>query len=1500
MNRHFTRRLALSVVGLMLPFSAFAQTLSTADLQRMIASLQAQIASLQAQLNNTQNNPQQCYVFRQNLRVGDGGTGADTRKDQDIAALIKVLAKEGLLEYDATVQPGTAGTSLKATYFSENVASAVVAFQEKYADEILTPNGLKRGSGFVGASTRAKLNQLSCGDTPVRPPENTTMLIPSTTKGDAPLYVRFTANVPTDTGSLRFFIDFGDGQTSTLSRLGPCPTEGVTCTLPLGATHLYTKSGIYSASLMRDDCTTACKGNGTVVSRATITVTDSKGTNISVISPNGGESWIVGETYQIRFAVNASQLTIGTLPSEYLVYLDKGYPSESTKKGVNSSFLIGRVKTDGEGVLQYTVPSSLVTWPGLGANYKIRVCEATACTTGDSSNADFAIGQGTGGSTVKAPVITSTSAKAAGNFEIDAGGEAFIVGTDLAGDDLNTVRVYIGGIQASVLAGNDTSLSIAVPSALTAGRSYNLYLANSRGSSNVVSVKVLSNVLTTGDAPSCTLSGDKLAYTWGDVIKLSWTSRNATYGAFLQDTSGKDTLWVPGDKLDTSGSATITANVLGNPTVTLLVYGNGGKGSCSIMLPISQTNTGISVISPNGGEQFNRGSTYGGSFSWNGFVPKDVHVYLYNTVSAQAQLASLGAVGAGSSAGDKSFSFTIPESAVPGSNYKILVCDDGNYSAISGKPICDISDNYVTVVSPTAPVTYEGQIFKKGETWNLRVPTIPGASVYLMNFWKEGDSGSFWENNREDHRWSYDGTYAFTPENPKYGEAPCNQNMRFESRGYTPNGWTDSRWVTVRVTCVDQVSPITVISPSGGENLLVGSNFEIRWGGGQNANGTYNGVDIRLIPRYCDPSGSCVPTTEVYHTITAGALRSSSYPWVVGHAASNTNYPNGYTVPEGSYYIQVCSSGTSVCDISDAPFTISSPATNPSITVTYPNGGEQLLMASTKDVDFRVTWISKNLSGTAYVYLHFTDGGTCLLGSTPVSQGYFPVTLTRDYQCSNIPSRVVPGQYKILLATDTTSPNGGVRGVSDTSDGYFTLSLPTAPASITVVSPNGGEVFTAGGTYGIQWRSQGVTSYTLSICVGPTDTVTGGLACSPIRSSLSATSYDGTGAGSGMYWWPISTAASYVPGNTLKIRIADATNPNIYDDSDAFFAITRGDTSSSVFIVNQNMSVTDQTVSPGSTNVLMTALTLDGTRLSESVSLSAIPFILSGTGNPAALQNCRLYDGSISLVSGAGLVNPGQFGEYAFTLTAPNIVAPGIKKKIDVRCDIGLTARGTYRWGVLNPPTPVTVTSGQKVDVSFNTFPGPVVSISGGVTLTPIGTKLVNQGQELSFAVTASTPSGEALSWTLLGTAFGSKLLPIGDVSLNGAISSLDASYIQQYVAGTKALTEGQKLLADVNQDGSITVADAERVLQMAVGTAQPVQTKRVFVWDTASTSPATYNATVTVRGVTSASIATETFPIVVGPRTVVQASPTNLSALASSITALQEMIDRLRKAYGY
>jgi len=119
----------------------------TTDVATLIAQLQAQIANLMAQLQALQaqqnGTTAWCYTFNVNIGMGQK-TG-----NPEINALVIALQKEGIIAEEKTFDG-----------YDENLASNVVAFQEKYTSEILTTYNLKHGTGYVGKSTRAKLNSL--------------------------------------------------------------------------------------------------------------------------------------------------------------------------------------------------------------------------------------------------------------------------------------------------------------------------------------------------------------------------------------------------------------------------------------------------------------------------------------------------------------------------------------------------------------------------------------------------------------------------------------------------------------------------------------------------------------------------------------------------------------------------------------------------------------------------------------------------------------------------------------------------------------------------------------------------------------------------------------------------------------------------------------------------------------------------------------------------------------------------------------------------------------------------------------------------------------------------------------------------------------------------------------------------------------------------------------------------------------------------------------------
>src|SRR3989344_6288543 len=86
-------------------------------------------------------------TFTFNLKIGsrDAATAGQVSKLQEF------LKKLGTEIYPEGLVTG---------YYGALSARAVTRFQEKYASEILLPVGLAKGTGFFGASSRAKLNAL--------------------------------------------------------------------------------------------------------------------------------------------------------------------------------------------------------------------------------------------------------------------------------------------------------------------------------------------------------------------------------------------------------------------------------------------------------------------------------------------------------------------------------------------------------------------------------------------------------------------------------------------------------------------------------------------------------------------------------------------------------------------------------------------------------------------------------------------------------------------------------------------------------------------------------------------------------------------------------------------------------------------------------------------------------------------------------------------------------------------------------------------------------------------------------------------------------------------------------------------------------------------------------------------------------------------------------------------------------------------------------------------
>ncbi|MDD4409407.1 MAG: ABC transporter substrate-binding protein [Candidatus Pacebacteria bacterium] len=86
------------------------------------------------------------FELKKNLESGD--SGAEVKKLQECLARDKEVYPDGTINGN----------------FGENTKKAVIAFQEKYADEILKPADLKEGTGKVMGVTLKKLNEICFAD----------------------------------------------------------------------------------------------------------------------------------------------------------------------------------------------------------------------------------------------------------------------------------------------------------------------------------------------------------------------------------------------------------------------------------------------------------------------------------------------------------------------------------------------------------------------------------------------------------------------------------------------------------------------------------------------------------------------------------------------------------------------------------------------------------------------------------------------------------------------------------------------------------------------------------------------------------------------------------------------------------------------------------------------------------------------------------------------------------------------------------------------------------------------------------------------------------------------------------------------------------------------------------------------------------------------------------------------------------------------------------------
>jgi hypothetical protein len=220
---------------------------------------------------------------------------------------------------------------------------------------------------------------------------------------------------------------------------------------------------------------------------------------------------------------------------------------------------------------------------------------------------------------------------------------------------------------------------------------------------------------------------------------------------------------------------------------------------------------------------------------------------------------------------------------------------------------------------------------------------------------------------------------------------------------------------------------ITVTVPNGGETWPIGTSQTITW----TSSGVSGNVKIEL-----SRDGGAT-----FQTLLADTLNDGSQNWTV----------TGPTTAQARVKISSVSNPT-VNDQSDANFTISGSG-SPSITVTVPNGPENWQIGTPQTIQ----WTSQNLIGNVKIELSRNGGDFQTLFASTANDGSQSWTVTS------------PATFRAKLRVSSVNDPA----IHDQSDLNFVISGNSG--TITVMSPNGGEVWSIGTTRTITWTSAGVT-----------------------------------------------------------------------------------------------------------------------------------------------------------------------------------------------------------------------------------------------------------------------------------------------------------------------------------------------------------------------------------------------------------------------------------------
>lgn len=360
-------------------------------------------------------------------------------------------------------------------------------------------------------------------------------------------------------------------------------------------------------------------------------------------------------------------------------------------------------------------------------------------------------------------------------------------------------------------------------------------------------------------------------------------------------------------------------------------------------------------------------------------------------------------------------------------------------------------------------------------------------------------------------------------------------------------------WYEMQVVAIDRGglarsdtcdAPFVINSPDPPTVQVIAPNGEEFWTGVQTVRWSATDPDLQFGDTLAIAVEVSPDSGATWLSEAQGLPNTGSYLWDTDQPA----YPDG-----ARYLIRVCATdtfiGTTVCDVSDAPFYVLNDNAPPSVQVLYPNGGESVRN------EVLVRWLATDpdttIADTLAIGVSFSaDSGATWtdLVSGLANTGSWLWDI-----------RTLDDGDRYMVRVSATDRQGVT--ARDRSDGPFSIFNDPDNPTVHVVSPNGGEHWS--GVREVRWEADDPDLF-----VGDTLAATVWVDSGAAAGFQPLLLADGIAGVPGRYVW--DTAAWGLPDGDwyrVRVRVTDTDSLSATDESDGPFLLFNNNDSPTITVL---------------------------------------------------------------------------------------------------------------------------------------------------------------------------------------------------------------------------------------------------------------------------------------------------------------------------------------------